>query len=137
MRHEYVCGAVLYTVTPSGIRYVLVIEKEGHCGLPKGHIEPGETETQTALREIREETGITARIIDGFCLEVSYQKRSCLQKHLTCFLAAYDNQYTPSHTSAVQDVLLLPYVEAYAALSYPTSKELLEKAHQFLLNNGI
>ena len=102
MRHEYVCGAVLYTVTPSGIRYVLVIEKEGHCGLPKGHIEPGETETQTALREIREETGITARIIDGFRLEVSYQKGSCLQKHLTCFLAAYDNQYTPSHTAEVR-----------------------------------
>ena len=45
--------------------YVLVVELDGHCGLPKGHIESGETEMQAALREIREETGITADIADG------------------------------------------------------------------------
>ena len=38
----------------------------GHWGFPKGHIEKDETEYETALREVKEETNIDARIIDGF-----------------------------------------------------------------------
>ena len=52
-------GAVLYTVISGERRYVLVREKNGSYGLPKGHVEPGETLAQTALREVREETGLT------------------------------------------------------------------------------
>lgn len=66
MQYEYCSGAVLYTEVNSVINYVLVVEIDGHCGLPKGHIELGETEEQAALREIKEETGITANILDGF-----------------------------------------------------------------------
>ncbi len=47
-------GAVLYTVIDGERRYVLVREKNGSYGLPKGHVEPGETLAQPALREVRE-----------------------------------------------------------------------------------
>ena len=52
-------GAALYTVQDGETRWVLVREKSGSVGLPKGHVEKGETPKQTALREIREETGLT------------------------------------------------------------------------------
>ena len=51
-------GAVLYTFIDGVRHYVLVREKNGSYGLPKGHVEPGETLPQTALREVREETGL-------------------------------------------------------------------------------
>ena len=53
-------GAALYTVQDGETRWVLVREKSGSVGLPKGHVEKGETPKQTALREIREETGLQA-----------------------------------------------------------------------------
>ena len=50
----------------------MVVEIHGHCGFPKGHIEFCETEIQAALREIKEETGITANILDGFLIKIEY-----------------------------------------------------------------
>ena len=56
---EKSCGAVVFCQTAEGRRYVLVCSGDGLWGFPKGHTEPGETEEQTALREVREETGYT------------------------------------------------------------------------------
>ena len=53
-------GAVLYTEDGGVRQYVLVMEKNGSFGLPKGHVEPGEMLAETALREVWEETGICA-----------------------------------------------------------------------------
>ena len=47
---EKSCGAVLYTIENNEILYLLVRDSRGICGLPKGHVEPGETEVETALR---------------------------------------------------------------------------------------
>ena len=47
-------------------KYILITNISGHIGFPKGHIESGENEKQTALREIYEETGVHTTIIDGF-----------------------------------------------------------------------
>ena len=44
MQYEYCSGVVLYTKIGGIPHYVLVVELDGHCGLPKGHIESGETE---------------------------------------------------------------------------------------------
>ena len=58
MANEHSAGAVVYTVKDGVRHFALVVEKNGDCGLPKGHLEKGETERQAALREIREELGV-------------------------------------------------------------------------------
>ena len=64
MLHEKSCGAVLFT-TEKGIKKFLLVESN-YFGFPKGHVEENETEQETALREIKEETGVDATIIPGF-----------------------------------------------------------------------
>ena len=92
MKREKSCGTVLFTVIDDVVYYVLIQNtNNGHCGFPKGHMEPGETQRQTALREIREEVGLDCVLMDGFCEEEWYSlpERSGLQKQVVYFLAQY------------------------------------------------
>ena len=66
MEHEKSCGAVVYTKINGTIKYVLAQSLEGEWGFPKGHTEKGETEEQTALREIYEEVHLKVNILKGF-----------------------------------------------------------------------
>ena len=54
MRQEFSAGAVVYARCDDGLKFALVVERSGHCGFPKGHIEQGEDEKSAALREIFE-----------------------------------------------------------------------------------
>ena len=59
MPFEKSAGAVVFRREKNKIYYLLLHYEMGHWGFPKGHIEKGETQHQTALREIKEETGLT------------------------------------------------------------------------------
>jgi len=52
------CGAVILRETPEGVR-VLMLRVFRHWDFPKGLMEAGESPRETALREVREESGIT------------------------------------------------------------------------------
>ena len=67
------CGVLPWRETPSGREYLLVFEQFSQCwSLPKGHMEMGETEAQAALRELQEETGLTARLDTGIRSVIEY-----------------------------------------------------------------
>ena len=55
---EKSCGAIVYTIENGEIKYLIVEEASGSHSFPKGHMENEETEEETALREIREETNL-------------------------------------------------------------------------------
>ena len=115
MQYEYCSGAVLYTKVNNIINYILVVEIDGHCGFPKGHIEFCETEIQSALREIKEETGITANILDGFLNKIEYAMKNGNIKHqyITC---------TKTYGQEKSDLLLKLISLIAGVRSSPTSK---------------
>jgi 8-oxo-dGTP pyrophosphatase MutT (NUDIX family) len=51
-------GIILFYNFPRSRKYLLVKQHQGHWGFPKGHIEKGEKLIETAIRELKEETGI-------------------------------------------------------------------------------
>jgi ADP-ribose pyrophosphatase len=60
---EALMADALVTVTRRGVRYLLMVERGDGYGwaVPGGHVEPGETGPQAAVRELAEETGLDAR----------------------------------------------------------------------------
>jgi len=68
------CGAVVVQRRGSELYFLLIKHQKGmHWGLPKGHVDPGETYQQTALREVLEETGLRVELLSEFCKRVSYR----------------------------------------------------------------
>ena len=126
-------GAVLYTVIGGERRYVLVREKNGSYGMPKGHVEPGETLAQTALREIREETGIAALLhhqepamVDEYPIAGGDTKR------VSWFVARYDDQTPSADRTQVLGVLVLPIDAALRTLTYGSTREILRRVDRQL-----
>ena len=129
--YEKSCGAVLYTGNGPYRRYLLLQNRSGHNGFPKGHVEADETEIETALREIREETGICATLIPGFRHSYSYTPNSYSQKEGVYFLGTFENQTLRTQAGEIFGAWLLPYEEALAALVHEQDRVLLTLAAEF------
>ncbi len=130
---EISCGTILHTIINGSVHYVLLRADDGYCGFPKGHMEIGESEKETALRETWEETSIHAEIIDGFRVEEEYLIKNKVKKKVIYFSASYFGQ-TPMHNPGFEkrELLVLPYEEAYKALTFESAKDILTRANDFL-----
>ncbi len=131
-KYEKTGGAVLFTEKDGKRLYLLVKTKSGHIGFPKGHTEYGETEEENALREVLEETGIRAVLIDGFRTEYTFTTLENSIKTGAFFLARYDYKKTELQQSEIDEDWLLTYEEAYEKLNWEQDKEVLRKAEDFL-----
>lgn len=137
MNYEYSCGAVVFTRIGGQPHYVLVRAKdqpEGCHGFPKGHMEPGETEEQTALREILEETGLRVRLIPGFRAVTEYNLPTPpdTRKRVIFFLAEYEDQTPIPQESELSAITLSPWPQALELTEFADSKRILTDAHEFL-----
>jgi 8-oxo-dGTP pyrophosphatase MutT (NUDIX family) len=134
MNKEKSCGAVVFTREGGEIRYVLVEQRSGNYSFPKGHVEADETEEQTALREIWEETGLHPTLISGFRDGETYviEKKQNTVKDVVYFLAEYSNQVLdPGATDAVS-VGLFSYEEALKTLPTENRRTVLKHAKAFI-----
>ena len=126
-------GAVLYTVIDGERRYVLVREKNGSYGMPKGHVEPGEALAETALREIREETGVVAVLHGSEPVMVDeYPIAGGDVKRVSWFIARYEDQTPAADRTQVLGVLVLPIEAALKTLTYGSTREILRKVDKDL-----
>ena len=131
--YEKSAGAVVYTVIDNTVRFLLIKSQNGDISFPKGHIEQGEDEKSAALREINEETSITARLCEGFKEQIEYVMPSGKTKRVVYFVAEYENQ-TPSHNEGFEnnEYLLLDHTEARLVLSFDNAKEVLDRAYEYI-----
>ncbi len=129
------CGVVLFREENGENLYLLLHYMGGHWDFPKGHVEEGEKEHETASREVLEETGIAdIKFVDGFRETISYKhgkEDNPLHKQVVFFLAKTElKDIRLSHEH--HDSCWLPYESAHEKLTYKNAKDILEKVKNFL-----
>lgn len=87
------CGVLPYRIVSGEREFLLVFEAFSQCwSLPKGHMEAGETEQQTALRELFEETGLRATLDSGKSAMIEYPISTVARKQVVFFLGQVDGE---------------------------------------------
>lgn len=131
-REEFSAGGV---VVHDGRCVVIVPTRRAADGskvlaLPKGHPNPGESPEQAALREVREEAGVDARVVDVLG-DVTYwyqRKGRSIPKRVTFFLLDYVSGVVDDHDHEVEEARWLPLAEAARALTYEGEREMANRA---------
>jgi len=145
MERSKTIGIVIFRREGKAIRYLLLHKGGQYWNVPKGRPEAGENELETALRELREESGITEvkRIPDfreeyeyDFTSEIKDGQREQVYKTAIFFLGeVMSERVTISHEHL--DFGWFDYETALKRMYYQPGRELLKKVHQFLLNQQV
>lgn len=128
-------GAVIYRIDEDGKRLYLVQRMGlGHYSICKGHVEPGETEVETATREISEETGLTVDIDTGFRHTITYSPAPSVMKDVVFFVARYSGTQAPidNHDDEVVSQDWLPLEQALATITHASDRETVTLADRYL-----
>jgi len=139
MLNEKSCGAVVFSRRNSELIYLLLQYEAGHWDFVKGNVEKCETEQETAVRELREETGIAdAQFVANFRQLISYfykRKGSTVHKQVVFFLMetkTTEIQLSFEHVGFEW----LPFERAMEKLTFRNARDVLQKANDFLKKQG-
>jgi len=107
----------------------------GHWDFPKGHVESNETEIETAVRELEEETGITeVKILSDFRHSINYtlfRKSVPISKEVIFFLASTVEKRVELSSEHI-DYAWLDFEKAIVKLTYDNARQILKKAFSYL-----
>ncbi|WP_330463158.1 bis(5'-nucleosyl)-tetraphosphatase [Metamycoplasma gateae] len=136
MKFDKSCGAVVLRNVESKLYVLLVQQTAGHWTFPKGHVENNETEIETALREVKEETNVDIKIIEGFREISKYSPFFNISKEVVFFLAEPINFDIKNQEGEIDVVEWVDIEDALVnKLSHEINREILEKAVNFYINN--
>jgi 8-oxo-dGTP pyrophosphatase MutT (NUDIX family) len=140
VRIETSAGGVVYRRTEDGARFLLIRDPYENWGLPKGHLERGETPGEAALREVAEETGVPGLVlrqplgtIDWFFREGN----DLIHKYCHFFLMETRSAETsPQLEEGITECVWLTLDEALRSLTYDNARSVLQDAGRIVLDGG-
>lgn len=127
MKKEKSCGILVF----DNDEVLVVFHNLGHYGFPKGHVEKGETEEETAVREVKEETNCDAKIIPGFREVITYSPKPNVIKDVVFFIGEPITKELKPQEEETQDVFFVKQENALKMITHEEERELLEKAIAF------
>ena len=133
MNYEKSCGAIVYRKYHGNTEILLARNlKSGHWSFPKGHMEEGETEEETARREIKEETGLDVLLDTGFRETVSYSPKRNTKKTVVYFVAIPTSHDLVPQKDEISELRWQEIGQASALLTYENDKITVSKAKSFI-----
>lgn len=135
---EISAGGVVYR-TRRGMIELALIRVRDRWGLPKGQVEKGEGLQETALREVREETGLEGKIVEKLG-DITYWYTNKTRegepvrifKRVYFYLIRCVKGDVSRHDDEVDEVAWFPLAEALEKIYYPTEREMVQKAKALL-----
>lgn len=125
--YEKSCGAVVYKEENDINKYLLIRQTNGDWGFPKGHMEEKETEKETAIREIKEETNIDIEIINDNSEIISYCSKENTMKDVEYFIGKAITENAIKQETEISEIVWLEYEDALNTISHNEVKELFKK----------
>ncbi len=126
MKFEKSCGALVYRRTKGQIELLLLKNRYGgHWSFPKGHVEGSETERQTALREVKEETGLDILLQSGFRHMVEYYPEPNIRKRVVYFLGEAQSSAVKMQEEEISRIIWTEIHKAYHMVSFKNDKHLI------------
>lgn len=139
MPREKSCGAIVFRKN-GDVQYLLLHYEAGHWDFVKGKVEYNESEKDTVMRELEEETGLTkAKFVGDFREEVNYFYRrggKTIYKEVAYFLIQAQNSKVELSYEHV-GYEWLSYEKAMKKLTFKNAKDVLKKAHIFFKTREI
>jgi 8-oxo-dGTP pyrophosphatase MutT (NUDIX family) len=136
---EFSAGGVV--VRGDDVAVIVPVKRGSHgnrvLGLPKGHPDGDETAEQAATREVAEETGVTAELIERLG-ETNYayeRKGRRVAKRVVFFLFEYRSGDLADHDHEIEDARWMPLKEAARSLTYPGEREMINRALSLLASD--
>ncbi len=136
MKREKSCGALVYRVENGETMLLLLRHRHGgHWSFPKGHVEGNETEVETALREVLEETSLHITLKRGFRHTVEYFPKPGVKKLVVYFLGeALPDETAVRQEEEIGELRWVRLDEAFELVSFQNDRDLLSKARSRLIS---
>lgn len=127
--YEKSCGGIIFYKTKQNTKILLVKNNNGrYWSFPKGHIEEGETEQETAVREIKEETGLDVTLVEGFREISEYCPFGKIRKRVVFFLARAFTDNVKIQEEEIDSYIWVDLQQARKLCSYDNDLRIIEKA---------
>ncbi|NPA52434.1 MAG: NUDIX hydrolase [Aquificae bacterium] len=137
LKWEFSAGGVVYK-KEDGKVYVLLIRVKNRWSFPKGNIEREEPREKAALREVKEETGVDAQVVD-FLGEIEYWYSLHgykIHKFVYYYLMKYTGGDITPQKEEIDEAKFVPLEEAENLLTYDNDKKILQRAIKKLKELG-
>ena len=121
MKKEKACGTIIIDKD----KVLLINQKQGFYGFPKGHVEGKETEVETAIRETKEETNLDVVVDESKRFEISYIVNDNIDKNVVYFLAKLTGENNIiAQVEEINEVIWVDIDKVEDILTFDNLKEL-------------
>jgi len=141
-KKDFSVGAIVFYKKSEQIEYLILKHRQGHWTFSKGHAEAKENKSDTAIRELREETGITdiEFLHDEILLKEKYEfknkKEKLVFKSVDYFIAEAKDKNVRLDGTEILDYKWCSFHSALNKITFNESKNLLRKANKIVINKN-
>ena len=133
MKQEKSCGCIIIN---DKNEVLLIHHNTGHWDFPKGHMEDGETEVQTAIREVKEETNIDVEVNEEYRYSTKYSPNEDVIKEVIYFLAKNISDNKKAQLEEVSEVKWFSMKGAIDRITFNSSRDILIQLKKDLEKKG-